>query len=100
MVFLAFFLKFSQPDKNVTIITTRPNFKSWSKYVIDPKSNDPESDLKSLLNEVKISFHFINDSYGESLTQTNQIFIFDLFNAEVIEYKPLLLSLKSSLSVP
>ena len=52
------------------------------------------------MKEAKINLYFINSAYGESITHTNQILIFDLMNAEVFDYKPLLLSLKSYLSVP
>ena len=49
---------------------------------------------------MKINLHFIEDTYKQSVAHSDQILIFDLFNIEVIDYRPFILSQKQSLNVP
>lgn len=43
---------------------------------------------------MKINLHFIEDTYKQSVAHSDQILIFDLFNIEVIDYRPFILSQK------
>lgn len=49
---------------------------------------------------MKINLHFIEDTYKQSVAHSDQILILDLFNIEVINYRPFILSQKQSLNVP